>query len=371
MLQRQVYFTPGGREGFIGLSSTLPAQTLKPEETKSYEMGLNLNFIGNRLGLDVTVYKENTFNQLFTVSLPEGSGAADFFTNAGNIENKGLEATLKTIPIQGKYFKWNIDFNFSRNRNKVVSLYGNKSSIIIGSNHSTALKLVKGHRWGDLYGIGFKRDDQGRVIVGNDGVPKFTNSTSVLLGNYLPKWTGNISSGFVYNNFTLHFLISYRQGGIIFSYTSSVLNGIGLTKKTLKGRQGGLIFGKNFFKKYTAVKKDGSPNNIPIDAQAFWSSVGGRNYTVPEPFVQDATNMRLRELSLGYSLPHSLLAKMGLTAISNVKFSLVGRNLFYFYRSSPLVDSSLRNGTGTASSGRATYIRPTIRNYGVNLSIKF
>jgi TonB-linked SusC/RagA family outer membrane protein len=374
-LIRRLSFSPGGISGLLQLNSVLPNKKLKPESTVSYEAGLDLKFLNSRVGLDLTLYKENTLDQLFTVNVPVGSGESAYFTNGGNIQNEGMEMSLSTIPIQMRNFKWNLNINFSSNRNKVISLISNShvggNELTIGSQESYLEKLLPGQPYGNIYVIGFQRDNQGRVIVGQNGIPIYTSGRSVLAGHAQPDWTSSLSNTLRYRNISFHFLITYRQGGIILSKTQALLSGLGDLKNTVKGRQGGLIFGKNFFSQYTAVDVNGSPNNIPMKAQDFWRSVGSAAYIVSEPFIEDATNMQMREMDIGYTLTASMLKKIGLSGLSNVRISFMGQNLFYFYRASRAVNAAVRTGTSQSTSGIGGSIRPNIRSLGMDISLKF
>ena len=368
MLDRTASFRAGGNYGFLSFSSILPNPKLLPEKTKSTEVGLNMRFFKNRLRLDYTMYKTNTLNQLFTVSLPVGSGAAKYFTNGGNVQNKGIELLLSGTPVKTKTFNWDIDFNFSTNRNMVLSISDERPKIVVAHSYLREFVLEQGKPYGQIYSKGWVRDDQGRVIVGSDGMPEITHGMTVPVANFNPDWRGGLTNTITYKSFSLSFLIEHRQGGSIISMSKAILDGSGLTKRTLDGRNGGLIFGKNLFSNETAVLADGSPNTIPITAQTFWLGVGGRNTPVGEAFVCNATNTRLRELTFGYSLPQKMLANLH---ISNLKISLVGRNLFYIYRASPELDTDFMKGTSPSSEGFESFAPPTTRSMGLNLKVDF
>lgn len=367
MLNRAAYFNAGGNHGFLRLSNVLPNPNLLPERTESTELGLDVRFFNNRLGLDLTAYKTNTLNQLFTIALPVGSGAASYFTNGGNVQNKGLEALLSVTPVAKGNLTWDMNFNFNINRNLVLEISDERPSVVVGSDpYIREFVVEQGRPYGEIYGRGWERDDQGRVIIGSDGMPMI--APRVKIANFNPNWQGGFSNNISYRNFIASFLIEHRQGGTLVSMTNAILDADGLTERTLQGRDGGLIFGENIFSDETAVLEDGAPNNIPIDAQTFWRGIGGRNAPVGEAFVEDATNTRLREFTLGYNLPGSILSGLG---ISNVRFSLVGRNLFFLYRASEGLEPDFLVGTGPSSEGYQAFVPPTTRSYGVNLRIDF
>ena len=355
-LDRTATFAGGGRNGFLTINGTLPNANLHPENTQSLEAGFNAGFFESRLGFDATFYKTNTRDQLFSIELPIGSGAARYFTNGGDVENKGIELQLFTTPVKTVNVRWDVNLNFSANRSKVLEISDLRSQIDMG------YILEAGKPWGNIFTQGFMRDSLGRVIVDNTGMPRITTGKTVLAANFNPDWLGSISSTLTYKNISLYFLIDHRQGGTITSGTISLLYYSGTAIQTLEGREGGLVFGENLFPNETAVTDNGSPNKTPISAETFWVGMGSTANPIGEAFVESATNTRLRELSIGYSIPKSMLGRL---PFSNVKFSLVGRNLFFIYRASKTLDADLMNGTGPGTLGRESSIRPTSRTFGI------
>ncbi|MFA5243801.1 MAG: SusC/RagA family TonB-linked outer membrane protein [Pedobacter sp.] len=367
MLNRTATFSPGGNNGYLQLSSTLPNTDLRPEETKSLEYGIDLSFFNDRIGFNITGYKTNTVNQLFTVALPPGSGASQFFTNGGDVENKGIELGLTGIPLKTANFKWENSLTFSRNRNLVKKLNDERPKLIVGSDQSFRdFVVVQGQPFGQIFSIGWRRDANGNVIVGSNGVPLNSGTRSLSVANAIPDWMGGFSNTFSFRNFNLSFLIDHRQGGTALSVTDAMLNFEGLTEKTLAGREGGLIFGQNLFPGQNAVKQDGTPNDISVNAQTFWRTTGGVVNPVGEAFVESMTNTRLRELMLGYTFPKSLLKNL---PVKGIKLSVVGRNLWFIYRASKTIDPDITAGTGVISEGQSAFAPPTVRSYGLNLKV--
>jgi hypothetical protein len=369
MLTRTANFSPGGNNGFLQLGSVEPNKNLKPETTESYEVGLDLRFFKGRLNLDITAYKTNTIDQLFTVALPAGSGAAAFFTNGGKIENKGLEVLLSMTPVKTNDLTWNLNTTFSTNRNWVVKISDDRPRVVIGSDsYMREMVVEEGQEYGDVYSRGWERDDQGRVLIGEDGLPIVTSGRTVKVANFNADWEGSLINSMTYKNFSASFLIEHRQGGTYVSATDAVLFGEGDAQQTVEGREGGLIFGENLFAEETAVLLDGGgANNIEVTAQEFWRAVGGRNTPVGEAFVEDATNTRLREATIGFTLPESMIARL---PVSNVKFSLVGRNLFFIYHKGNY-DPEILTGTGPGTAGYQSFTPPSQRNFGGSLTINF
>lgn len=370
MLFRTANLFAGGNNGFLQLSDVLPNTNLLPEKTISTEFGLDIRFFDNRLGFDITAYRTNTQNQLFTVALPVGSGASSSFTNGGDVQNKGVELVLTASPVRGQDFHWDLSLNYARNRNMVKKISDQRPRVVVPANDSYFKDFViaQGEPYGQLYGRGWQRNEAGNVIIGSDGLPLLTEGRTVLLANFNPDWMGGLQNTFSYKNFTLSFVIDHRQGGKLVSPSNAVLDGLGVTERTLQGRDGGLIFGKNFFNESTAVTEDNKPNDIPITAERFWTYVGGVNTPIGEAFVVDATSTRLRELTLGYALPLSIVSRLH---ISDCRISLVGRNLFYIHRASPYADPDIMVGTDKTSEGFQNFIPPSSRYFGLNLKISF
>lgn len=367
-LQRTAAFAAGGLGGYLSLSTTLPNENLLPETTQSIELGTDLRFFDNRLGLDFTYYKTNSFDQLFTVALPVGSGASSFFTNGGDVQNEGFEAMITVTPIRNADFNWDITANFAKNESLVKKINDERPSIVVGSDFLRDFRIDEGQPFGEIFSRGYLRDEQGRVIIGANGLPRITPGKTVRVGNNNPTWLGGIQNSFNYKNFRVNFTIDFRQGGNIASITNAIIYADGLTEETLPGREGGLIFGDNFMEGETAVLESGEPNNIPITSELFWVNMGGRNAPIGEVFTVSATNVRMREAVIGYTLPSE---KLGNLPVKSVTLSFVGRNLFFFANKAKNIDPDVTVGTAASSAGFDSFGPPTARSYGFNLNIGF
>ncbi len=365
---RTAGITPGGNNGFVQFSKTVPNAELKPEKTNSIEIGTDLRFLDNRIGLDLTYYKSNTKDQLIPRNVALGDGFTQFFQNAGDVENKGIEAFLSVTPVSTQDFTWDLTFNFTRNRSKVVKIADDNPSITVNQNFAREFRIVQGQPWGEVYSRGFARDGQGRVIVETNGIPRITDGLEVPVANFNPDWLGGIRNSFTYKNINLSFLIDIRSGGSLVSFTDAVVAADGHTKKTLDGRDGSLVFGENVFANETAVQEGGATNNVSVDAETFWKAVGGRNAPVGEAFALNASNVRLRELVLGYSLPQSVLANM---PFKGLKISFVGRNLFFISNSAGTIDPEVSISTLKQVEGFESFALPTSRSLGFNVKFDF
>jgi TonB-linked SusC/RagA family outer membrane protein len=361
-LSRSATFIRGGSNGFLQLSSVLPNTKLKPTQTKSYEGGINIRFVNGRLGLSLTYFRTNSVNQLFKVSLPVTSGASSFFTNGGNVLNKGVEMEINSTPIRSNRFSWNVGVNFSHLKNIVLKISDQRPKIIVSgpaSHYYGNYELQQGKPFGLLVTQGFKRDDKGRVIT-EDGLPVPGNDVTV--GPSTPDWQGAIFNTFSYRNWRLTFQISHTQGGIIGSSTRERLLANGLLKETLKGRNGGLIFGKNIFTNITAVTQDGKPNTTSITAEQLWNSLP------TAVFAYSTTNTRLKKATLSYTLPESVLKN---SPLSKIMISLVGRNLLFIHRVTPGLVPNTFVGTTKQGSAFSSFPTPTVRSFGLNVRVSF
>jgi len=360
---------PGGSGSVLQLATTIPIDNLLPETTRSLEFGADIRLFQNRLGLDLTYYKSNTTDQLFRSNLPIASGATSIFLNGADVQNTGFEAVVTAGIMRSDNFSWDVTLNYSANDSEVLEIADGFDQLNIGgANFLRQFKLEVGEPWGNVYSRGFERDDQGRVIVEADGTPRVTSGLDALVSNFNPDFLAGIRNSFSYRNLSLSFLIDIRQGGSIVSNTNAIMWADGATAATLQGREGGLVFGDNFFSGETAVQEDGTPNTVSTNAEKMWTKLGGRNSPVGEAFILDASNVRLRELVVGYSLPSTAF---GNSPFRSAKISVVGRNLFFFSNAAGNVDPEVFTGTGLNVEGTEDFGPPTSREFGVNLKFGF
>ena len=355
--------------GMITLSSELPNANLKPETTKSLEAGFDLRMIKDRLRISLTYYKTNTINQLFRTPVPAPTGVTSVFQNGADVQNKGLEITLGGEIIATKDFTWDIDVNWSKNTSKILKIAEGFDVLSFGGDFIRNYKLVKGRPFGDVYTKGWLRDDAGNVIIQANGLPAITPGMTVNTANFTPDWLAGISNTFHYKSFTFSSLIDIRQGGTFISITEAISAGSGIQDYTAIGRaDGSLLFGRDVFKGEKGVTVDGAVNTATTNAESFWNNVGGRNNPVGEAFVRDASNVRMREMILGYDLPKSIVSK---TFFSSARVSLVGRNLFFFSNKAKYVDPEVMMSTDNTAEGESSFALPTTRTYGVSLNFGF
>jgi len=354
--------------GTIGLSSSMPNENLKPERTHSVEAGFDLRMVEDKIRLNVTWYKTNTYDQLFATPVPVTSGVSSIYQNGADIQNTGLELTLGAVVVSAGDFTWDIMANWSKNSSKILEIAEGFDVLSFGTDFIKEYKLVKGDAFGTTYGKGWLRDEAGNVIIQANGLPKITPGMSVKCANYNPKWLGGLSNNFTYKNFSFSSLIDVRWGGTYISFTEAITACNGILDYTTIKREGDLLFGRDVFKGERGVTEEGTVNKATTTAELFWNNVGGRNNPAAEAFIREATNIRMREMILGYNLPRSLFSK---SVFTGARVSLVGRNLFFFMNKAKETDPEIMNSSANTDEGREAFALPTTRTFGVSLSLDF
>ncbi len=346
--------------GGISAADAAAGTDLEPEMTNALEAGLEWRFFDSRLGINATYYKTNTRNQFFKLPALSGEAYAFRYENAGNIENEGVELSLLAYPVMKSAFTWSSLVNFARNKNRVIRLHDELREYVYGpsSFSSTyAMKLVEGGSIGDIYGRAFKRDESGAILFETDGdhagLPiTVGEGNTVKVGNANPLFSLSWNNTFSYKDLSLSVLLDCRYGGRLLSQTMADMDAYGVTNTTADDRDRGyvLLEGRRI-----------------DDVKGFYKLVGGRA-GVTEYYMYDATNVRLRELALSYSLPRKLLHRSGV--FRGVTFSFVARNLFFLYNAAPF-DPDLVLSTGNDNQGIDVYGMPTVRSFGFNVKLEF
>ncbi|MEY3194123.1 MAG: hypothetical protein RIQ78_219 [Bacteroidota bacterium] len=355
----QYAFPAGGAQA--PNTGLLPGSEVQNELSKSLEIGADVRFWGNRAGLDLTWYKTNTTNQRIVVAVPQGSGLSSAIINAGDIQNSGIEASLSLTPVRNSKMEWTTQLNFTRNRNEVIELTpllaDGVYTLTDGGVNNYDMVIRQGYSFGEIGGKGFKYVD-GKMVVSADGVPLAGADT--VLGNPAPDFTLGWNNTIKMGNFSLGILIDGRFGGEVMSVTQAVLDRFGASQATADARDAGGV-------DVPAVLEDGTPFSGKLDAEKYYTAVGGRD-GITEAYIYDGTSVRLRELSLGYSFPKSVTSGMGKNVALRV--SLVGRNLIYFVNKAPF-DPDISMATGTGLQGVDVFSAPSVRSIGVNVGLTF
>jgi outer membrane receptor protein involved in Fe transport len=345
-------------------SSTLFNPALKPEITTSYEAGLDIRLFKNRLSMDLAVYKNNSRNQIIAIPLDPVSGYQKALINAGLIESNGAEVQLKGIPVQIKNFKWTTTLNWSANRSYVKELSNGVTTQVISANSGVNIEARVGGRMGDLYGQGFQRSPEGKIIYNSTGLPTTLDPITKRWGNAFPDWKAGLMNEFAIKNFRVSILLDYQKGGSMYSQTSMKGNSLGKTKLTLPGRENGIVGDGVLYN--PANKKYDIPNNVNVSAAAYYELYYSANNA--ETNTYDATYLKLREARIEYTLPPNLLKKIG---ISQTSIALYGRDLFNITKFPGFDPEGGNLNSGTITPGAEIMQFPSSRTIGVNLTVKF
>ena len=353
--------TPDGR-GSLPFFSGTDTISLRPERTKSYEFGADFGFFNNSLNLTVTYYNATTDDQVFRIQAPAGSGANQFWINGGSIQNLGIEAGLSYNKQFGEV-TWRPSVNFTRNTNRIKQLSDLLSSdrfVLTTGNRLTNLyllrpgsELLNGRKYGayhDIFGRSYQYDENGNQLFDPEtGMPVLSELDDQYLGNANPDFLLNMNNQFTYKDFSLSFLLDSRWGGIVASSTDQWLDYKGLSKRSGDARDAG------------GVKLS---NGTVVDAQAYYNyiSAGADARAAAQEYLFDATNIRLREIAIGYTLPKFT------DRIRSINVSLIARNLFFLYKKAPF-DPELSVGRENNQQGFQNFQTPSPRSIGVSLRI--
>lgn len=337
-------------------------EDLMPEISNSWEVGLDMKFIDNRLGFDFTVYNSNTRNQIMRIPQAASTGYDWKLINAGEILNRGFELMVYGSPIRTKDFEWSLTANLSHNNTVVKTL--DPTSKYMSFNFRKENMLVdvgafEGGRLGDIIGrSSYKRNAEGQIITRN-GLPLIETTTPKVIGNIQPDYLASVGTSLSYKGLTLSGLVDMRFGGHVVSMSEAVAAAAGMAKVT-ELREQPMIF--NGVDEVT-----GRANEIPISVEQFYRGVGGEN-AVAEQFIYSASFIRLKELALSYSIPKKLLNRL---PIQGLRVSLVGRNLLYLMRHTP--GTSPEGGFDTTMFSQAIDFTstPYTRTLGVAFNLQF
>lgn len=373
------------------ITPIIPPANLKPEELTSYEAGTDLRFFQNRIGIDFTYYHTNSVNQIVAIDVSSTSGAQKALINAGNIQNNGFELQFNANPVKSKNFNWRFNVNFTKNNSEVIELASGVDNYSLLSHWGLSIEARPGNPYGDIVGYGIQKDENGNKLVDANGYYLRTENP-VVLGNVNPDFAMSYKNSFSHKNISFDFLIDAKIGGEMFSGTNMYMHGYsGNAIATLEGREewyaseaareeagvssvdwiptGGYV-AEGVFADGTEINGEDvsrQTNDIYMNPFDYWHQFADWTNEIHEPFVYDASFVKLREVSLTYNLPQKIIQKIKL---QNASFSIVGRNLWLIHSNVPNVDpeSFHTNGNG---QGYELYAYPTRRNYGFNIRLFF
>jgi outer membrane receptor protein involved in Fe transport len=329
-----------------------PGETLKPEQQKEFEIGTDWKFFENRLGFEFTYYNSHTENQLIFISAPDTNpfGYKFYAINAASIANKGIELSLYAQPVRSDDYNWHSTLNFASNNNEVSGIPDDLNGrVLLTKLTANTYKYVleNGKPFGVIESMKLVRDANGNILL--DGDDNLQKGDFEDVGNANPDFTLGWANSFDYKNFFLNIHIDGRFGGEVMSVTEAMLDGWGVSKRTGDARNAG------------GVNIDGLSN---FDAETYYTTIGDRAGALGE-YIYDATNVSLRELSLGYNYNF----KEGLF-IKNGSFSIIGRNLAFLYKKAPY-DPNISLSTGEGLQGIDVFGLPSTKSIGFNLNLTF
>ena len=380
---------PFSGTSLVAVPNTKMNANLKPERQRAMEAGLEMNFFNNRLGFDLGLYKNNTFDQLMPVSISYATGFSAKWVNAGELENRGVELTLFGTPVKSKDFQWDVNVNWAKNTNKVISLFtdeaGNEvTNLQLGSlQGGITINATVGEAYGSIQGSDFQyHENGGKLVSQTNGRYLKTATNDKVIGNVNPDWNGGINNALKYKNVTLSFLVDVQKGGEVFSLDlwygmatglyeeTAGLNDLGNKKRDpikyvdpadqTKGydpASGGTV--------NEGVAADGSVNTRRVSDETY----GAIGYAVDPNarWVFDASYVKLREVSLTYDLPGSLIKKLNM---SNISVGIVGSNLWIIAKNLPHADPEASQGSGNIQ-GWQSGVMPATRNLGFTIHLQF
>jgi hypothetical protein len=364
-----------GSFNVVTKSDVLTNANLKPEFITELELGTELRFFNNRIGIDFTYYNKKSTSQIFEVTAAPSSGYSTQILNLGEATNKGVEIGLTVTALQSNTgLNWNINANFTRNRNIIQDLGGYERFSYGGASGTSSVHMV-GYPYGQIQGTGYARDDEGNILIDpNTGKP-LASGALLAIGNPNPDFMMGITNTFHYRNFGLNILFDWKQGGSLFSTTVGNMMSRGVTRDT-EDREfqivaPGVLGDINTQKALLDQGGKKIPNNVAISYEDHFFSGGMGPGGVNEGSVFDATVFRLREIGFSYDLPKPLLSR---TPFGSISLSLSGRNLWYNAPGFPKYtnfDPEVSTLGAGNSQGYDNLGVPTTKRFGFNLKCSF
>ena len=344
---------------------------LKSETSKDFEIGLEMQFLRNRLGFDASYYERKTIDLITPISVSGATGASNLWLNGGDMKNKGLEFIINGTPIKTNNFSWDIKFNYAQNRSEITRLAEGIEFMQLASvQGGVTLGGALGESFGSIRGRDFVYNENGQKIVGTNGYYLRTSSTNNIIGNITPDWTGGVKNNFKYKNVSLGFLIDIQKGGDVFSldtyygYATGLYdftagtNHLGNPVRNTIADGGGVIL--------PGVQADGTPNTVVADASTY-ANPWGYVRTPQAAHVYDASFVKLREVNITYVFPKNIINKF---SVENLSFSVIGRNLWIIDKNTPYSDPEAGLGAGNIQ-GYQSGAYPAVKEIGASLKFEF
>ncbi len=352
----------GGIQGQVAYATqtTIGNKKIRPEKTSSIEIGVDLRLFKNRLGVDLAYYESNSDGQIISVPVPYSTGFTYMTLNSGVVSNKGIEFQLFATPIQINDFNWDLNLNFAKNSNIIEDLPEGIPLIEFSTTglSSTRSVGIEGQPFGVLYGGRFLRNDNGEILVGDDGYP-LINPVAGIVGNPNPDFTLGLRNTLSFKGLNLSALIDYKHGGDIYNGTRGVMTSLG-THKYTENREEDFVFnGVNV--------NTGQPNTVVVKRDRDYYSRQGGLAGLSEAYIEDGTYFRLREVSISYSIPKKWISVL---SVSNLNVGVSGRNLFLNTKYSGIDPETNLSGASN-SLGRDYFNMPNTKSYEFSLQVTF
>ena len=376
--------TAFGSVALFSVPSTKNNPDLKPERTKSGEIGVEAAFLDTRLGFEANVYQSNSVDQIIPINISTATGYSNRYVNAGEVRNRGIELSGFVSPFRNDNVTWTVNVNWTKNQNRVLSLFEGADNITLANYQGgVSSNATVGKAFGSIRGSNFVYHENGQKIVGEDGY--YVQSATVEeIANPNPNWTGGVSNTVSYKGISLYFLVDVRKGGQVFSLDRSYgletgltpetvgLNDLGNPSRNTIADGGGVIL--------PGVQADGTPNTVRAENSGLalnasgqyepsYATAYGTSFNPAAAFVYDASFVKLREVSLSYSLPKALVAKVG--GVKGVDLSIVGRNLWIIHKNLPDADPEDALSSGQFGQGYSSGSYPAVRTLGANIRLSF
>lgn len=364
------------------MGDVVPNPHLKPQRKSSIELGADIGFLNDRIGLDFTWYHEVTKDAIVRLPIAPSSGYNFAMLNAADLKNSGVEILLRTTPLRlANGFRWDLSLNYSKNFNTITNLNNEVPTYTVSEARWAGASIIaeEGKAFGTILGKDFKRDAQGSIIHGGDGKPLYTDVQPI--GVSLPDWSGGIVNSFSWKGFELKAVIDIRMGGDMLSMTNQVMVNSGQAPITEAGRESYNEWQRERRAAQNAgqdpdlvprngrgyigvgVNEEGKPNDVPINPAEYWGNVSENAHTLN---IYDASYVKLRDVGINYTLPKSLFKKL---PVQSITVGVIGRNLWIIHKNTPNIDpeSNYNNGNG---QGFEYGSLPGRKRFGFNVFIK-
>jgi hypothetical protein len=366
-----------GTSGF-DIEDVKGSAELGPEYNTEIELGLELKFLDNRAGLDLAWYNSENSDIIVGVPVAPSSGFDQEFINAATMTNTGIEISAYGRPVQTKSgFNWDIAVNWATNKNEVKELAPGVDNIFIGGFEGSSIRAVAGEPYGSIFGFGFYRDASGALVIGEDGYP-ILDPTERSFGSAQPDWTMGIRNTVSYKGISLGALLDIRQGGVMWNGTKSALYFFGMhedtevrgTTQVFEGNMAVYDVDGNLVLNADGTPQTSGANTMSVPLDENWLAFGNGNGFIgsnTEDFIESTDWVRLREVTLSYRLPSSMVEK---TPFTGIEVSAYGRNL-WLSTDYTGVDPETSLTGATNAQGMDYFNMPGTKSYGLGLRLSF